>query len=67
MPPKFMTTYMEELRKRQGNVFFANADWARAWRNFIDGALEQGSLNGFEVLAELHREDQERTSSSCSL
>lgn len=52
-----MTKYMAELRKRHGNVFFANADWAHAWRNFIDGALEQGALNGFEILGELRRED----------
>lgn len=41
MAPNFMTKYLEELQKRHGNVFFANADWAHAWRNFIDGALER--------------------------
>lgn len=58
MAPSFMSTYIEELRKRHGNVFFANADWAQAWRNFIDGALEQGAVNGFEILRELRQEDK---------
>lgn len=62
MPPKFMTTYMDELRKPHGNVFFASADWAQAWRNFIDGALEQGTLNGIEILRQLREEDKARIS-----
>lgn len=58
MPPNFMTKYMEEMQKRDGNIFFASADWAHAWRNFIDGALEQGVLNALAVLSELRKEDK---------
>jgi lysyl oxidase-like protein 2/3/4 len=58
---------MDALQKRQGNFFFANADWANAWRNFIDGALEQGALNANRVIAELRREDKEAQPSRPSL
>lgn len=53
-----MTKYQEELQKRDGNVFFASADWAHGWRAFIDGALEQGFLNALDVLKELRTEDR---------
>ncbi|OAA60376.1 amine oxidase [Niveomyces insectorum RCEF 264] len=55
-PPGYMTKYQDELQKRHGNVFFASADWAHGWRAFIDGALEQGFLNGLEILRELRAE-----------
>lgn len=55
-----MTKYQEELQKRDGNVFFASADWAHGWRAFIDGALEQGFLNALAVLRELRQEDKKR-------
>lgn len=52
-----MTKYQEELQKRDGNVFFASADWAHGWRAFIDGGLEQAFLNVVEMLKELRMED----------
>ncbi|CAH0055931.1 unnamed protein product [Clonostachys solani] len=55
-PPGYMTKYQDELQKRHGNVFFASADWAHGWRAFIDGALEQGFLNGMEILRMLRQE-----------
>ncbi|KAK7211512.1 hypothetical protein V2G26_018690 [Clonostachys chloroleuca] len=67
MPPNFTTKYMDALQRRQGNIFFANADWANAWRNFIDGALEQGALNAHHVIAELRKEDKEAQPSRASL
>lgn len=44
------TKYLDELRKRQGNVLFASADWAVGWRGFIDGAVEDGA-RAAQVLA----------------
>lgn len=56
-----MTKYQDELQTRHGNVFFASADWAHGWRAFIDGALEQGFLNGLAALRELRAEDKGST------
>jgi monoamine oxidase len=53
-----MSKFQDELQKRDGNIFFASADWAHGWRAFIDGALEQGFLNALEVLNELCAEDK---------
>uniref|UniRef100_A0A0D2XU79 monoamine oxidase n=1 Tax=Fusarium oxysporum (strain Fo5176) TaxID=660025 RepID=A0A0D2XU79_FUSOF len=51
--PDFAFRYLEALRKREGNVLFANADWALGWRGFIDGAIEEGTRVAFEVKNEL--------------
>lgn len=48
-----MTKYQEELQSRQGNVFFASADWAHGWRAAIDGALEQGTIAAHQAMTEL--------------
>ncbi|RFU34432.1 hypothetical protein B7463_g1955, partial [Scytalidium lignicola] len=42
-PPELVTKYLDDLRARQGNVFFASSDWAVGWRSFIDGAIEEGT------------------------
>ncbi|KAL4786573.1 hypothetical protein BJX76DRAFT_365370 [Aspergillus varians] len=57
-PPGYMSKYQDELQSRDGNVFFASADWAHGWRAFVDGALEQGFLNAQEVINELREEDR---------
>jgi hypothetical protein len=51
--PGFGTTYLDALRTRQGNVLFANSDWAMGWRGFIDGAIEEGSRAALAVQDEL--------------
>ncbi|KAH7141561.1 hypothetical protein B0J13DRAFT_503979 [Dactylonectria estremocensis] len=51
--PDFAFRYQEALRRRAGNVLFANADWALGWRGFIDGAIEEGTRVAFEVKNEL--------------
>jgi monoamine oxidase len=49
--------YLEELRKRQGPVLFANSDWAAgAWRSFIDGAIQSGTEAALVVCEELQAE-----------
>jgi monoamine oxidase len=46
--------YLEELRKPQGAVFFANSDWAAGgWRSFIDGAIQSGTEAALAVRKEL--------------
>ncbi|CAK1361666.1 Monoamine oxidase N [Cercospora beticola] len=40
---------LDGLRKRQGNVHFANADWSFLWRGFIDGAIEDGARVALDV------------------
>ncbi|KAI8676051.1 Amine oxidase [Fusarium keratoplasticum] len=51
--PDFAFRYQDALRRRAGNVLFANADWALGWRGFIDGAIEEGTRAAFEVKNEL--------------
>ncbi|KAF8864916.1 amine oxidase [Acephala macrosclerotiorum] len=49
----FITSYLEALRVRHGNVFFASLDWAVGWRSFIDGAIEEGTRAARDVLLDL--------------
>jgi hypothetical protein len=51
--PGFITKSLQDLRSRQGNVFFANSDWAVGWRSFIDGAIEEGSRAALAVQKDL--------------
>ena len=43
------TAYVDSLRRTQGNIIFASADWALGWRGFIDGAIEDGTRAAMEV------------------
>lgn len=52
LAPKMSTTYLDVLRKRQGNVLFASADWAMGWRGFIDGGIEDGANAAMELALE---------------
>ncbi|KAF9889607.1 hypothetical protein FE257_007115 [Aspergillus nanangensis] len=52
-PPRLLTTSLEALRTRQGNILFANSDWAVGWRSFIDGAIEEGTRAAMTVKEEL--------------
>lgn len=40
--PGMMSTAQEELKKNEGNVFFASGDSATGWHGFVDGALQAG-------------------------
>ena len=51
--PGFITKSLSDLRSRQGNIFFANSDWAVGWRSFIDGAIEEGSRAALAVQRDL--------------
>lgn len=51
--PGFAFKYMNALRRREGNVFFASGDWALGWRGFIDGAIEEGTRVAYEIKNEL--------------
>ncbi|KAF7560410.1 hypothetical protein G7046_g3749 [Stylonectria norvegica] len=51
--PNMSTKYLDVLRKRQGNVLFASADWAMGWRGFIDGGIEDGAKAAMELALEL--------------
>ncbi|KAF2847292.1 monoamine oxidase N [Plenodomus tracheiphilus IPT5] len=52
-PPGLLSGYLEDLRRRQGNVVFASSDWAVGWRSFIDGAIEEGGRAAREVRREV--------------
>ncbi|CAG7920912.1 unnamed protein product [Penicillium olsonii] len=52
-PPNMLSTSLDALRSRHGNVLFANSDWAVGWRSFIDGAIEEGTRAAFIVTEEL--------------
>jgi monoamine oxidase len=48
-----VTKYLDDLRARHGNVFFASSDWAVGWRSFIDGAIEEGTRAALDVRRDL--------------
>jgi hypothetical protein len=52
--PGFGEKYFSELRRREGKIWFASADWADGWRGFIDGAIEQGTKAAREILEEIN-------------
>lgn len=58
--PDMATTYLEALRRRQGNVVFASADWAMGWRGFIDGGIEDGARAAMELLEEFRGEKSQK-------
>ncbi|KAI7548211.1 monoamine oxidase N [Hortaea werneckii] len=53
--PGFVTERLDDLRRRQGNVLFANSDWAVGWRSFIDGAIEEGARAAKGILDDLRK------------
>ncbi|MCK2086798.1 NAD(P)/FAD-dependent oxidoreductase [Thauera aromatica] len=59
--PKQFGAYLDDLRAREGRLFFAGADIATGWRGFIDGAIESGLQVGQAVAAELRREGRGRS------
>jgi monoamine oxidase len=48
-PPELLSTSLDAMRARHGNVVFANSDWAVGWRSFIDGAIEEGTRAAMTV------------------
>lgn len=52
-PPGLLSTSLDAMRARQGNIVFANSDWAVGWRSFIDGAIEEGTRAAMTVKEEL--------------
>ncbi|THX59008.1 monoamine oxidase N [Aureobasidium pullulans] len=54
-PPGLVTEHLEDLRAPQGNMYFANSDWAVGWRSFIDGAIEEGTRAALAVKRDLDR------------
>ncbi|KAG9662731.1 monoamine oxidase N, partial [Aureobasidium melanogenum] len=54
-PPGLVTKHLEDLRAPQGNIYFANSDWAVGWRSFIDGAIEEGTRAALAVKRDLDR------------
>lgn len=54
-PPGLVTEHLEDLRAPQGNMYFANSDWAVGWRSFIDGAIEEGTRAALAVKRDIDR------------
>lgn len=52
-PPRLLSTSLDAMRARHGNVLFANSDWAVGWRSFIDGAIEEGTRAAMTIKEEL--------------
>jgi monoamine oxidase len=52
-PPQLLSTSLDAMRARHGNVVFASSDWAVGWRSFIDGAIEEGTRAAMTVKEEL--------------
>ncbi|EPS29729.1 hypothetical protein PDE_04679 [Penicillium oxalicum 114-2] len=59
--PGMTTKYLEALRKRHGNVFFASSDSSFGWRGFIDGAIDDGGRVAKMVHDELKMRDLPRS------
>lgn len=51
--PNQFSHHVDDLRAREGRVFFAGADIATGWRGFIDGAIESGLQVGQQVAVAL--------------
>jgi hypothetical protein len=51
--PGLLSNHLADMRARQGNICFANADWALGWRSFIDGAIEEGTRAALSVRNDL--------------
>lgn len=52
-PPGLLSSSLDALRRRQGNIVFASSDWAVGWRSFIDGAIEEGTRAAMTLMEEL--------------
>ncbi|KAF4963193.1 hypothetical protein FSARC_8771 [Fusarium sarcochroum] len=52
-PPGFNFDDLAALRNLEGNILFANSDWALGWRGFIDGAIERGGLAAKKILDDI--------------
>ncbi|OQD69339.1 hypothetical protein PENPOL_c002G00752 [Penicillium polonicum] len=52
-PPRLLSTSLDAMRARHGNIVFASSDWAIGWRGFIDGAIEEGTRAAMTVKGEL--------------
>lgn len=48
--PGQLSNAFTELRRREGNVFFASSDSANGWRGFIDGAIQSGGETAHQVV-----------------
>ncbi len=55
--PGQTTHCLADLQDVKAPIFFASADWARGWRGFIDGAIEDGARNARAAIAHLRRRD----------
>lgn len=51
--------YLDDLRAKQGNIFFASSDTALGWRSFIDGAIEDGTRAAKDIKDELAQEKEQ--------
>lgn len=58
LSPTVATRCLDPLRDSHGNVVFASADWALAWRGFIDGAIEEGTRAAMAVKLASGKQDQ---------
>ena len=50
---KLVIKYLDELRARYGNIFFASSDWAVEWLCVIDSAIEKGKRAALDVRRDL--------------
>lgn len=48
-------SYLADLRHSEPPVFFASSDWAKGWRGFIDGGIEDGARCAREALRYLRQ------------
>ena len=49
MRPNQFTSYLEELKRHEKNVYFAGSIYANGWNSFIDGAIETGITTARKV------------------
>lgn len=51
--PSHTTKHLKVLQEPHGRIILASSDWAKGWRGFIDGAIEQGTRAAATVKAAL--------------
>jgi monoamine oxidase len=51
--PSQMTMYHRDLMRREGNVYFAGADYASGWYGYVDGAIESGLTVAHRIRADV--------------
>ncbi|KAK0389164.1 hypothetical protein NLU13_2739 [Sarocladium strictum] len=51
--PGLLADHLQDMRASTQHIVFACSDWAKGWRSFIDGAIEEGTRAAAQVVKAL--------------